>query len=147
VRTQVAPAGRWVIWCEGNGFEGEGGVPAIDNEIGGIFVPVRDIAAARDWYCGLLGLATDGPIHFGHIYVVPMRAGSGLVLDSKNFAGPHDRKPAFHFNTDDLGAARARAVEHGATEIGEITDGAFFTFKDPDGNLLMVADVPEAARK
>ena len=31
-------------------------------------------------------------------------------------------------------------------EVSEITDGVFFTFKDPDGNLMMVADVPPAVR-
>ena len=119
---------------------------AIDNEIGGVFVPVRDIEAARDWYCALLGLEPNGDIHFGHIYVVPMREGSGLVLDSKNFAGPHDLKPLFHFNTSDIGAAHRQLAEARVAELGPVTDGVFFTFKDPDGNLLMVADVPPAPR-
>ena len=28
----------------------------------------------------------------------------------------------------------------------EITNGVFFNFRDPDGNLLMVADVPPAPK-
>lgn len=117
----------------------------IRNEIGTVFVPVSDIVAARDWYCRLLGMA-PGEILFGHLYVVPMRDGSGLALDSKGFAGPHDTKPLFHLNADDLPAAREHAVESGAGGVSEITDGVFFTFKDPDGNLLMVANVPPAPR-
>lgn len=118
----------------------------IEREIGGVFVPVSDIERARDWYRALLGLAPGGEVFFGHIHVLPMTEGSGLVLDSKGFAGPHDKKPVFHFNTSDVHAARAHAVVFGASDVGEVTDGVFFTFKDPDGNLLMVADVPPAPR-
>jgi catechol 2,3-dioxygenase-like lactoylglutathione lyase family enzyme len=118
----------------------------IEREIGGVFVPVSDIERARDWYSALLGLAPGGEVFFGHIHVLPMTEGSGLVLDSKGFAGPHDKKPVFHFNTSDVHAARAHAVAFGASDVGEVTDGVFFTFKDPDGNLLMVADVPPAPR-
>ncbi len=117
----------------------------IENEIGAVFVPVRDVAAARDWYCKLLGL-TPGEVLFGHLYVVPMRDGSGLVLDSKNFAGPHTGKPIFHFNTRDVPAAHALCAALGVANLGPVTDGVFFTFADPDGNLLMVADVPPAPR-
>lgn len=117
----------------------------IRNEIGAVFVPVRDINAARDWYCRLLELPA-GETLFGHLYVLPMRDGPGLVLDSKNFAGPHESKPLFHFNTDDVPAAHAHCAALGVGELGPVTDGAFFTFKDPDGNLLMVADVPPAPR-
>ncbi|MDB5542648.1 MAG: hypothetical protein JWQ89_4375 [Devosia sp.] len=119
---------------------------AIGREIGTVFVPVRDIEAARDWYRGLLGLEPGGEILFGHLHVVPMRAGSGLVLDSRDFAGPHDNKPVFHFNTSDIHAARAQVLALGAQSVGPVTDGVFFTFKDPDGNLTMVADVPPAPR-
>jgi len=118
----------------------------IDNEIGAVFVPVSDIGAARDWYCGILGLEPKGDILFGHLYVVPMRGGSGLVLDSKGFAGPNDRKPAFHFNTDDIAGAYAHMRDNGVEFVGDVIDGVFFEFKDPDGNLLMVADVPPAPK-
>ncbi len=119
---------------------------AIDREIGAVFVPVSDIGRARDWYRTLLGLEPGGEILFGHLHVVPMRDGSGLVLDSKDYSGPHERKPAFHFNTRDIHAAREHALAVGAREVGEVTDGIFFTCKDPDGNLIMVADVPPAPR-
>lgn len=117
----------------------------ITTEIGTIFVPVSNIEAARDWYSDFLGLE-KGEVLFGHLYLVPMGAGSGLALDSKGYSGPHDRKPAFHFNTKDVAAAREHAVRLGANEVGPVTDEVFFTFKDPDGNLMMVADVPPAPR-
>ena len=118
---------------------------AISNEIGAVFVPVSDIVAARDWYCRLLGLV-PGEVLFGHLYLLPMRDGSGLALDSKGYAGPHDGKPIFHFNASDMPAARRHALSVGGGEVSDITDGVFFTLKDPDGNLLMVANVPPAPR-
>ena len=116
------------------------------NAIGAVFVPVRDVEAARDWYCRLLSLPEGGETLFGHLYVVPMRDGSGLVLDSKDFRGPHDAKPIFHFNTGEVFEAHKHCADLKVDGLGPVTDGTFFTFKDPDGNLLMVADVPPAPR-
>jgi catechol 2,3-dioxygenase-like lactoylglutathione lyase family enzyme len=117
----------------------------IKNEIGTVFVPVSNVEAARDWYCRLLAVPLP-EIIFGHLCVIPMRDGSGLVLDDKDFAGPHASKPIFHFNTNDVPGARAFVVSLGVAGVGRVTDDAFFTFKDPDGNLLMVANVPPAPR-
>jgi catechol 2,3-dioxygenase-like lactoylglutathione lyase family enzyme len=106
-------------------------------EIGTVFVPVSNIAEARDWYCTLLGVPADGEILFGHLYVLPMQ-GAGLVLDSKIFAPDAVfRVPAFHLNTEDIQAARAHLAVH-AAEVTEIRDGRWFNFKDPDGNVLMI---------
>jgi catechol 2,3-dioxygenase-like lactoylglutathione lyase family enzyme len=118
----------------------------IKREIGTVFIPVRDIEAARAWYCDLLGLENLPEILFGHICVIPMIDGSGLVLDSKDFVGPHDHKPVFHLNSDDIPAAFAYMREKGVVLVGEITHGAFFNFRDLDGNLLMVANVPPAPK-
>jgi catechol 2,3-dioxygenase-like lactoylglutathione lyase family enzyme len=121
-------------------------VNPIKREIGAVFLPVRDIEASRAWYCDLLGLEGIPDIEFGHICVIPMVDGSGFVLDSKGFVSPRDDKPAFHFNSNDLPAAHAYMQAKGVALEGEITDGIFFNFRDPDGNLLMVANVPPARR-
>ncbi|WP_069733985.1 VOC family protein [Pseudorhizobium pelagicum] len=118
----------------------------IESEIGGVFVPVRDIEAARDWYCRLLSRSPAGDVLFGHLYVLSMKGSTGLLLDSKDFKGPHAGKPIFHFNTSDLGGARSHALSIGAANVSPIVDGAFFTFNDPDGNLLMAANVDPAPR-
>ncbi|WP_281361164.1 hypothetical protein [Kroppenstedtia pulmonis] len=39
----------------------------IQNKIGAVFLPVRDLEGARDWYCGMLGLEPDGEIQHGHL--------------------------------------------------------------------------------
>lgn len=118
----------------------------IKREIGAVFLPVRDIEASRTWYCDLLGLARRPDILFGHICVIPMTDGSGLVLDSKGFVAPRTGTPAFHFDSDDIPAAFTYMRAKGVTLVGEITDGIFFNFQDMDGNLLMVANVPPAPR-
>ena len=64
-----------------------------------MFVAASDIERARHWHRGLPGLAPGGEIQFGHLHVLPMAEGSGLVLDSKGSSGPHDGMPAFHFDT------------------------------------------------
>jgi catechol 2,3-dioxygenase-like lactoylglutathione lyase family enzyme len=111
----------------------------IENRIGTTFIPVSNIEKARDWYCKLLGLPADGEILFGHLYIVPMAPGSsGLVLDSKVFTGPQSSAPLFHFNTQDVHAAYRFLQENGVELVSEIQADHFFTFKDPDGNLLMV---------
>lgn len=114
-------------------------VNPIAPEIGTVFVPVSDIASARDWYCALLGVPVDGDILFGHLYVLPMN-GAGLVLDSKIFSAEAVfRVPAFHLNTADIQAAHVRVLGT-ASEVTEIRDGQWFNFKDPDGNVLMICE-------
>lgn len=111
----------------------------IARQIGTVFVPVSDIAEARDWYCRLLGVPADGEILFGHLYVLPM-VGAGLVLDSKIYsADAVFRVPAFHLNTADIQAAHLHLRDIGA-EVAEIRDGQWFNFKDPDGNVLMICE-------
>ncbi|MBM7095108.1 VOC family protein [Bacillus sp. H-16] len=111
-------------------------VNAIEKEVGAIFVPVKDVEKARDWYRELLGVMEEGEIQFGHIYVIP---GTNVVLDSKIF----DRRsqgtaPLFHFNTKDIRRAYEECRAAGVEVTSEVENGHWFTFKDPDENVLMV---------
>jgi len=113
---------------------------AIENRIGAIFIPVQNIEAAREWYCKLLDLPVEGEILFGHLFCVPVTAGTGLVLDSKIFDPDSIRNtPLFHFNTVDIQRAYASLQKKGVELLTEIENGHWFTFKDPDGNVLMVS--------
>lgn len=49
------------------------------NEVGTVFIPVKDIKKARDWYCDILGLITDGDILYDHLYVIPMKDRKSVV--------------------------------------------------------------------
>lgn len=109
--------------------------------IGAVFVPVRDIDEARHWYARLLDLDAVPETQHGHLAVVPLTDGSsGLVLDAKIHRHNETRStPLFHFNTVDLAAARRWIDEDlGAPIISDIQNEHWFTFSDPDGNVLMV---------
>lgn len=109
------------------------------NEIGTVFIPVRDIEQARNWYCDILGLSVDSEILFGHLYVLPMK-GTSIVLDSKIFAEDKIfRTPAFHFNTTNIEEA-FEYMKSKKVNLTTFIEHNWFNFKDPDGNLLMVCE-------
>ncbi|WP_087973532.1 VOC family protein [Oceanobacillus rekensis] len=106
-------------------------------QIGTVFIPVSNIEKARDWYCDILGLKTDGEIQFGHLYVIPME-GTGIVLDSKIYSEDRVFKnPAFHFNTNIEEAFHFMSSKD-VNLITKIEHNHYFNFKDPDGNILMI---------
>jgi catechol 2,3-dioxygenase-like lactoylglutathione lyase family enzyme len=108
------------------------------NQIGTVFIPVKDIEKARDWYCDLLGIEAAGEIQFGHLYVIPME-GTGIVLDSKIYSNETIFKsPMFHFNTQNIEEAYSFLKNKGVNGVSEIQHGHYLNFKDPDGNLLMI---------
>ncbi|GGP11715.1 VOC family protein [Oceanobacillus neutriphilus] len=110
------------------------------NQIGTVFIPVSNIEKARDWYCDILGLKTDGEILFGHLYVIPMN-GTGIVLDSKIYAKDKIFKaPAFHLNTKNIEEAFQYMKNKGVHLITAIEHSHYFNFKDPDGNMLMICE-------
>jgi predicted enzyme related to lactoylglutathione lyase len=121
----------------------------VKNRIGGTFVPVRDVAKARDWYRRLLGLSTDDePLDAKHLCVIPMEDGRDLILDEMPMWGgdqpdgpPTYQTPAFMFDTDDVHAAHAYVRDFGAdvvTDVNEFDSDGWFAFRDLDGNHLMV---------
>ena len=108
------------------------------NQIGTVFIPVRNIEEARNWYCDILGLAAEGEILFGHLFIVPMN-GTGIVLDSKIFSVENIFKvPPFHFNTNNIENAYEFMREKNVEITTGIEQNQWFNFKDPDGNHLMV---------
>ncbi|MET4559822.1 catechol 2,3-dioxygenase-like lactoylglutathione lyase family enzyme [Lysinibacillus parviboronicapiens] len=115
----------------------------IKNRIGGVFVPVRDLEKASNWYSKILGLQ-GGEIFFGHLYTAPMDGTAGLLLDTmpkwRNEVGNIStyQVPAIQFLTNDIQAAYQFMKENNVELVTEIEDDFYFVFKDPDGNLLMI---------
>lgn len=115
----------------------------IKNRIGSVFVPVRNLEKAKEWYRKILGLE-GGEEYFDHIFVAPMEGTAGLVLD----AMPKWRKedgdistyqvPSIQFLTDDIQASYQFMKENNVELVTEIQDNFYFVFKDLDGNLLMI---------
>ncbi|AWB47102.1 glyoxalase [Paenibacillus sp. CAA11] len=125
--------------------EGSKRVSPIKNQVGSIFVPVRDIERSRSWYCQVLGLReSDCEIMNGHLCPLPMN-GVGVILDTmprwggdKPEGAPPIETPVFMLLTDDLEGSLAYMRELGAEVVTEIEHDHWFVVKDPDGNKLMI---------
>lgn len=111
----------------------------IQNLIRGVFIPVSNIENARDWYCGLLDLPTDGEIFFGHIYVLYMKGQTNIVLDSKIYSPENVFKvPVLQIATDNIEESYEYMRSKNVEIITGIQNNQWFNIKDPDGNSLMI---------
>lgn len=110
------------------------------SKVGAVFIPVSNIQEAREWYCSILGLEPTFDIIAGHLCCIPMdNNGLSIILDSKIYSvDSYFRKPALHFNTDDIQRAYEFMKDRGVEIITDIEHGHWFNFKDPDGNVLMI---------
>jgi catechol 2,3-dioxygenase-like lactoylglutathione lyase family enzyme len=120
-----------------------------------VFVPVRDLHRAVEWYDktlrfarlwedeahGSAGMSTGNPVGLCLVQAAPFKP-----LEFP----PNDFGVEFGFNlaTADVEAAHARLADSGV-DVEEITpsfDGTFqcFAFRDPDGNKWSVVQAPEA---
>lgn len=115
----------------------------IKNQIGGVFVPVRDLEKAREWYSKILGLE-GGEICFGHLYTAPMMGTAGLMLDTMPKWRKEDgdistyQAPFIQLLTNDIQASYQFMKENDVELVTEIEDNFYFVIKDLDGNLLMI---------
>ncbi|MFD2045505.1 VOC family protein [Ornithinibacillus salinisoli] len=120
----------------------------IENRVDTIFIHVKDIKESVHWYSKLLGVEIEGSEVKGPIYTFNMGAGRpGLTLDDHSLDKSYDFRPSnqplFNFSAKDIDTAFQYVREIGAeivTEIQIFPDLSEFTFKDPDGNVLMVCD-------
>lgn len=113
---------------------------AIKGRIGAVFVPVADIERAKAWYARLLGLPSLPETVYGHLAVFPAAdRDTRLVLDAKIFVPGLTRDtPLFHFGTDDLDEAYQHVIALGGQIVTPPQSEHWFTFRDPDGNVVMV---------
>lgn len=110
----------------------------LSNKITGIFIPVKDIERARDWYCDLLQIKPTNDFPGGHLYILEMKD-LNIVLDSKIYREETIlQTPSFHFDTDDIQSAYDYIQSKDIELVTEIQFGHYFNFKDPNGNHLMV---------
>jgi catechol 2,3-dioxygenase-like lactoylglutathione lyase family enzyme len=113
--------------------------------IGSVFIPVRDIEKAKEWYSRILGLA-GGDIHFDHLFTAEMD-GTRLILDTmprwRDVNGEIStyNVPAIMFETEDVHVTYQFMKENNVELVTEVEHDKYFVFKDPDGNLLMVCNV------
>ena len=112
----------------------------IENRFGSVFIPVSDITRAIGWYCHLLGLPIQDISQAGKVYSIPMQGEVGLILDGHKEV-TNSSQPLFFWWTEDIQETRQFLVENEIRIVQDVEDiGSVktITFKDPDGNLLMV---------
>jgi predicted enzyme related to lactoylglutathione lyase len=112
----------------------------IENRFGSVFVPVSDMARAIAWYSRVLGLPIQDITHAGKIYNIPMQGDVGLILDG-HMEVKNSSQPLFFWWTEDIQQARQFLIENEIRIVKDVEDigsVSTLTFKDPDGNLLMV---------
>lgn len=129
----------------------------IDNRIDTIFVHVTNLERSVKWYAELLGLEVAKERLDGPVYTLDMGAGRpGITLDNHcfddHYAFVPSNQPIFNFSAADIHSAYRHVSAMGAEFVTDIIahpDMAEFSFKDPDGNILMVctcySDAPREA--
>jgi predicted enzyme related to lactoylglutathione lyase len=117
----------------------------IQRRAGMIFIPVSDLQRAIRWYSALFGLPLGETSHEDKIYDVPMEGETGLILDAHRQV-QNSSQPLCFFWTDDIAATHKHLSTLGVEILGSVEDiGSLLTltFRDPDGNLLMVCQRKE----
>jgi catechol 2,3-dioxygenase-like lactoylglutathione lyase family enzyme len=113
-------------------------------------IPVADQDRALAFYTGTLGLETrlDGEFAPGQrwIEVGPRGGEASLALVKATAEAPAGIDTRIRLTTDDAAAAHAGLVASGVDADAEIIPFPvpMFTFRDPDGNRLVVVEVPNA---
>ena len=103
-----------------------------------VFHPVTDVARARKFYEGLLGLNILKEIEFspGQWWIEYDVAGQALAISNAMPGAPSTSLTLEVASLDDaLATARAEGVEI-AYEVMEFAPCRIFGVKDPDGNIL-----------
>jgi len=106
-----------------------------------VVYPVADLAAARDWYAGVFGVAA----YFDQPFYVGFSVGGfelGLIPDG----APGSAGSMVYWGVDDIDAEVARITALGAAPRGPVQDvgDAIRTVElaDPFGNLLCLIQNP-----
>lgn len=118
------------------------------NRIGGIFLNVTSMNRAIRFHSEVLGLPYRevGPEQENSIYDLPMKSGSGVLLDDNRYRQGDDYETLFMLVSPDVDAAKTFLESQGVpvfTDIERHGEMAFFTVKDPDGNVIMICSEME----
>ena len=103
---------------------------------------VRDYEAAKEFYCGLLGL--DDAVDYGKVPGGEFETGNLTLQVMEAEAIGRSFEPSGHpiaLHVDDVEAARKELEEKGVTFAADTMDSGvchMAHFRDPDGNVLML---------
>jgi catechol 2,3-dioxygenase-like lactoylglutathione lyase family enzyme len=117
----------------------------IQNKISSVFLHVRSVERSANWYHRLFGFP-ERKSTYDAIHTLRMSEDSpGLILDQLTSEFNRSERPLFMFHSNDVRADYRYVKSLGIEVVWNIEDHgnmAFFTFRDPDGNLLMVCGEP-----
>ncbi|MEN2766300.1 VOC family protein [Ornithinibacillus xuwenensis] len=119
---------------------------AIEKRVDTIFIHVTNLKKSVKWYSQLFGFEVSETEIISPIYTFNMGEGRpGLTLDDHSLDDScklvPSNQPLFNLSTSNINAAYEHVKELGGeivTEIQTYPDLSDFSFKDPDGNILMV---------
>ncbi len=100
-------------------------------------IPVRNLAAARDFYERVLGVTMSEVTMGGTPTAVLPYGPGGVSMNLQEGEPSPGTGPVIHFGVEDVEAATARAWEAGGTVLSpviEIAVGRMCYCADPDGN-------------
>ncbi|MBT2663451.1 VOC family protein [Bacillus sp. ISL-45] len=119
----------------------------IYNKVNNVFIHVSNLGKSAEWYSNLLGIPFNPEKVESPVYNIPVTSETGLTLDDHTFDPGFELKPSnhvlFNFLAEDVDEAYTFLKSNGISitkEIERIGDFAYFNFKDPDGNVLMICN-------
>ncbi|WP_251009815.1 VOC family protein [Bacillus sp. ISL-39] len=119
----------------------------IYNKVNNVFIHVSNLGKSAEWYSNLLGIPFNPEKVESPVYNIPVTSETGLTLDDHTFDPGFELKPSnhvlFNFLAEDVDEAYTFLKSNGISitkEIERISDFAYFNFKDPDGNVLMICN-------
>lgn len=119
----------------------------IKTKVNNVFIHVSNLKESAEWYSNLLGIPYDPEKVKSPVFNIPVTSETGLTLDDHTFDPDFKLKPSshvlFNFLVEDVDEAYSFVKSNGITitkEIERIGDFAYFNFKDPDGNVLMICN-------
>ena len=117
------------------------------SKVNGVFIHVSNLKNSAEWYSTLLGVPFNKDEVEPPVYNIPVNSQTGLTLDDHSFDPGFLLSPSnhvlFNFHTDDIDEAYRFVKSIGTEitrEIERIGDFAYFNFRDPDGNVLMICN-------
>lgn len=119
----------------------------IVNKINNVFIHVSNLEKSVEWYSDLLAMPFNKDNVISPVYNIPLTSETGLTLDDHTFDPGFQLRSSehvlFNFFVKDIDEAYKFVINKGITivrEIERIGDFAYFNFKDPDGNILMICN-------
>lgn len=121
----------------------------ISSVVDGVFIHVRDLRQAAEWYAALLGKPVKADeLERGYYTLNDPDQRPWITLDAHQNDDAFQFAPAPHpvlsLAADDLKRARTRLVQLGARRVGPVRQVhpglSCVTFQDPDGNALMLIE-------